>query len=186
MRLAYADPPYLGMGRLYDEHHADSRVWDDIDSHRQLIESLSEFDGWALSMTSGNLHSLLPLVPPTARIAAWVKPFAAFKRNVRIAYTWEPVIFQPARDRSADGASVGRDHLAEPIAMRRGLPGAKPERFCAWVLDLIGWTPGDEVVDIFPGTGVMGRVVGEREWAARTGDLQLDEPAGFWPRVSSG
>lgn len=163
MRLAYADPPYFGMGKLYDAHHAESRVWDDIESHRQLIDSLAEYDGWALSMTSGNLHDLLPLVPRGARIAAWVKPFAAFKRNVRIAYTWEPVIFKPARDRSTEGAPVGRDHLAEPITMQRGLPGAKPERFCAWVLDLLGWVPDDVVVDLFPGTGVMGRVVAMRE-----------------------
>lgn len=164
MRLAYADPPYLGMGKLYDAHHAESRVWDEIDSHRALISSLDEYDGWALSCTSGNLHDLLPLVPPGSRIASWVKPFAAFKRNVRIAYTWEPVIFRPARDRSAEGASVGRDHLAEPITMRRGLPGAKPERFCSWVLDLMGWVPDDEVDDLFPGTGVMSQVVRARKF----------------------
>ena len=164
IRLAYADPPYFGMGKLYDAHHAESRVWDDIESHRDLIDSLAEYDGWALSMTSGNLHDILPLVPREARIASWVKPFAAFKRNVRIAYTWEPVIFMPGRDRSKEGASVGRDHLAEPITMQRGLPGAKPERFCSWVLDLMGWMPGDEVTDLFPGTDVMGRVVAAREF----------------------
>jgi hypothetical protein len=92
-----------------------------------------------------------------------VKPFAAFKRNVRIAYTWEPVIFMPGRDRSKEGASVGRDHMAESITMQKGLPGAKPEKFCSWVLDLMGWMPGDEVADLFPGTGVMGRVSAKRQ-----------------------
>jgi hypothetical protein len=54
---------------------------------------------------------------------------------------------------------VGRDHLSERITMRRGLTGAKPERFCRWVLDLLGYQPGDELEDLFPGTGVMARVV---------------------------
>jgi hypothetical protein len=170
VRLAYADPPYFGYGKLYDEHHAESRVWDDIDSHRALIDSLSEYDGWALSMTSGNLHDLLPLAPG-ARIAAWVKPFAAFKANVRIAYTWEPVLFMPARDRSVDGAQVGRDHLSEPITMQKGLTGAKPEAFCSWVLNLLGWIPGDAVIDLFPGTGSMGRVAAKRN-LMESGDLE--------------
>lgn len=164
MRIAYADPPYLGMGKLYDAHHPESRVWDDFEAHRQLIDSLDQFDGWALSMTSGNLHDLLPLVSRDVRIEAWVKPFAAFKRNVRVAYTWEPVLVKEARKSSKTGAKPTRDHISAPITMQRGLPGAKPEAFCSWLLDVIGYLPGDEVVDLFPGTGVLGRVVAAREF----------------------
>lgn len=164
LRLAYADPPYLGMGKLYAEHHEEAWLWDDPDSHRNLIAQLNDgFDGWALSLSVPSLQVLLPMCPPGVRIASWVKPFAAFKRNVRIAYTWEPVIFKPARDSSKLGAMVGRDHLSEPITMKRGLTGAKPERFCSWVLDLMGWVSGDYVDDLFPGTGVMSRVVRQRE-----------------------
>ena len=39
------------------------------------------------------------------------------------------------------------------MAMGKGLVGAKPEAFCRWVLDLLGYVEGDEVVDVFPGTG---------------------------------
>jgi DNA-directed RNA polymerase subunit N (RpoN/RPB10) len=39
--------------------------------------------------------------------------------------------------------------------------GAKPERFCRWVLDLIGYTSGDTMDDIFPGSYVMDRVVAQ-------------------------
>ena len=74
---------------------------------------------------------------------------------MRIAYTWEPVIFAPGRDRSADGAPVGRDHLAEAITLQRGRVGAKPAAFCRWVLDLLGYIDGDELADVFPGTGIM-------------------------------
>ncbi|GAC1358721.1 MAG: hypothetical protein NVSMB4_18000 [Acidimicrobiales bacterium] len=161
MRLAYADPVYLGCARLYPEH-PESHVWDDPESHRQLLADLDrDYEGWAYSLSSTTLQTILPLAPAGVRVAAWVKPFAAFKKNVRIAYTWEPVLFRPGRDRSADGASVGRDHLAESITLKRGLTGAKPERFCSWVLDLMGYVEGDEVVDVFPGTGVMGQVLAQ-------------------------
>jgi hypothetical protein len=160
MRFAFADPPYLGCGKLYAAHHSAALVWDDPEQHRLLINSLSANypDGWALSLSSTSLHTLLPMCPPDVRIASWVKPFAAFKRNVRIAYTWEPVIFRGGRLSSADGAPVGRDHLSVPITMRRGLTGAKPEAFCRWVMDLLGWKQGDVIDDLFPGTGVFDRV----------------------------
>lgn len=161
MRLAYADPPYLGKAWRYPEH-PDSARWDDPAAHQQLMAELDErYDGWAYSLLSTNLPVLLPLAPGGIRIAAWVKPFAAFKRNVRIAYTWEPVIFKPGRDSSKDGAPVGRDHLSQVITLKKGLTGAKPPQFCRWVLDLLGYIDGDAVDDLFPGTGVMGHVVAQ-------------------------
>lgn len=166
-RLAFADPPYLGCCGLYGHEHNeggalpfDGRCWDDADTHDRLLSYLSDqFHGWALCLSSTSLQRIIRFAPVDTRIASWVKPFAAYKANVRIAYTWEPVLFVPGRDRSADGAPVGRDHLAEPITLRKGLTGAKPARFCRWVLDLLGYTEGDEVVDLFPGTGIMGRVL---------------------------
>lgn len=158
MRLAYADPPYLGCARLYPEH-PDSWKWDDPAEHAALMARLDNIcAGWAYSLSSTSLPTLLPLAPPGIRIAAWVKPFATYKANVRCAYTWEPVLFKPARDRSKDGAPVTRDHLSEPITLKRGLTGAKPARFCRWVLDLMGYVQGDEVADLFPGTGIMALV----------------------------
>ena len=162
MRFAYADPPYFGCCRLYGHRHEEPYgCWDDEATHALLFRDLTEYDGWAYSMTSTSLLTLAPLVPSGARVASWVKPFAAFKRNVRIAYTWEPVLFKPGRDSSKDGAPVGRDHLSEPITLRKGLTGAKPERFCRWIADLLGYVEGDELVDIFPGTGVMDRVLAQ-------------------------
>ena len=40
------------------------------------------YDGWLLHTSSQALRDILPLVPKTARLMAWVKPFAAFKANV--------------------------------------------------------------------------------------------------------
>lgn len=192
MRFAYADPPYLRCCRLYDHHHPDGRCWDDISTHMALIERLgSEFpDGWAMSCTSGSLRYLLPLCPDDARVAPWLKTFGAFKRGVRPAFMWEPVIFRGGRNPANGHAHVppekggkqttpkdfaiidGGAALAEPITLKKGLTGAKPEAFCEWVLDLLNVRPEDEVVDLFPGTGVMG-LVAER----RRGRLDLQEVA---------
>lgn len=181
MKFAYADPPYYGCCGLYDHHHPDGRCWDDLSTHMALVERLKrEFqDGWAMSCTSGSLRHLLPLCPERARVAPWLKTFGAFKRGVRPAYMWEPVIFYGGRNPGhgyahkpperggkqntpKDFAIVGGDALAEPITLKKGLTGAKPEAFCKWVLDLLNVQSEDEVVDLFPGTGVMGRVADER------------------------
>lgn len=161
MKLAYADPPYLGVSYRYD--HPDAAKWDDPAAHIELMRMLDRtYDGWALSASSTSLYALVPGIPsPRARIAAWVKPFAAFKRNVRIAYTWEPVIYVPGRDSSKDGAAVGRDHITASIMMRKGLTGAKPPEVCNWILNLMGYVDGDEVTDLFPGTGIMNKVVAQ-------------------------
>ena len=179
--LAYADPPYLGCCRLYDHHHGtDERCWDDIETHRLLIEHLgNDFpDGWAMSLSSTSLRAILPLCPPDVRIASWCKTFGAFKKGVRPAYMWEPVIFRGGRNPSSgfkhlppekggkqntpkDFHEAQYDALLAPITLRKGLTGAKPESFCRWVLDLLGARPGDFITDLYPGTGVMGRTVGK-------------------------
>jgi hypothetical protein len=157
---AYADPPYLGYASFYAELHPDAMDYDDPQTHRNLIDKLcSEYDGWALSLTSGNLHTILPMCPSDARIAAWVKPFASFKPGVNPGYTWEPVIFRGVRRRTDKTEPTVRDYLAASITLRRGLTGAKPEAFCRWILDLLGWQRDDTLDDLFPGTGVMGRTV---------------------------
>lgn len=164
LRLAYADPPYIGLSHYYN--HPDAARWDDPGEHHELMAMMAaHFDGWALSCSSPTLGVLLAGAPAGVRVAAWVKPFCAYKRNVRIAYSWEPVLFVPGRDRSSEGAPIGRDHLAAPMAMRRGLIGAKPPRFNRWVLDLLGYVDGDDVTDLFPGTGGMGQELAQgRLW----------------------
>jgi len=163
MRFAYADPPYYGCCRLYGHFHPDGLCWDDLDTHRLLIATLgADYPaGWALSLTSTSLRDILPLCPEGVRVASWVKPFAAFKRNVRVAYTWEPVIVYGGRLSSKDGAAPCRDHLSESITLRRGFTGAKPHRFNRWVLDLLGFIEGDEIDDLYPGTGGMALALDE-------------------------
>lgn len=157
MKLAYADPPYLGMGKkLYANHHAEAHIWDDAQTHVDLMARMdAEYDGWALSLTSTSLHILLPKAPDGIRVAAWVKPWAAFRPNHRVQYTWEPVIFRTARPKGGRGIPSVRDFVIANITMRKGLPGAKPDGFNDWLLRLLGYEIGDVFDDLFPGTGGM-------------------------------
>lgn len=156
MRIAYADPPYIGQAKK--RYSKEDSYAGEVD-HAELAVRLQSFDGWALSASSPSLHLVLPLCPPDARIAAWVKPFAIFKPNVNPAYAWEPVIFKPARSgASRTGGRKSptvRDWVSANITLKRGLCGVKPEAFCLWLFDLLGMQPGDELVDMFPGTGAV-------------------------------
>lgn len=166
MRFAYADPPYLGCCSLYDHRHEPPYgCWNDVGTHAELIAHLTtEYpDGWALSATSKSLRDLLPLCPEDARVAPWCKTWCSFNA-ANPAYAWEPVIFCGGRGKAARGgreAVTVRDWLAEPIATGTGTVGAKPERFCRFVLELLGYRSGDELIDVFPGSGVMGRVLAQ-------------------------
>jgi hypothetical protein len=151
VRFAYADPPYPGKAHFYVEK---TEV-----NHAALVERLRGYDGWALSTASTTLREVWNLCPD-ARCAAWVKPFAVFKPGVNPGYTWEPVLFVSGRRRDRSEDTV-RDHLRCGITLQRGLTGAKPEAFCHWILALVGWQPGDVMDDLYPGTGVMGRVVNQ-------------------------
>lgn len=157
MKIAYADPPYLGQARHYRDH-PESERWNDPQSHVDLIHRLvTEFpDGWALSLSVPSLRVLLPACPENVRVFAWVKPFAAFKKNVNPSSAWEPVLVCGGRKRS-DVMTYMRDWCAEPITLKRGLTGAKPERFCYWLFDAMNLRPTDELVDLFPGTGIVGQ-----------------------------
>jgi hypothetical protein len=169
VRFAYADPPYLGKcGKFYGHRHEPPwGCWNDLDTHRQLIGHLAtEYpDGWALSCASTDLRALLPLCPPETRVGPWVKTFHAFKKGVRPAYAWEPVLFLGGRNGNHPPPEKGgaqttpRDWVAAPITLQRGLTGAKPETVCRWVLDLLGYDDDqDTIEDLFPGTGVMAQV----------------------------
>lgn len=149
MNFAIADPPYPGQARKHYSKHPDYAG--EVD-HKRLIDQLAHFDAWALCTSSVALYDVLPMCPRTVRIASWVKPFASFKPNVNPAYAWEPVLFVPGRKCKRDQPTI-RDWHSANITVKKGVAGAKPESFCFWLFDLLGTEPGDEMTDLFPGTG---------------------------------
>jgi hypothetical protein len=161
MRFAYADPPYLGQARKH--YGPEAREV----NHELLIVHLQEFDGWALSLSAPSLRTILPMTPEDSRVCVWVKPFAAFKRNVTQAYAWEPVIVKPVRRRPVSEPTI-RDWVSVPITLRRGVSGAKPEAFCYWLFEFAGLTADDELVDLFPGSGAVARA-----WASWRSQMRL-------------
>lgn len=163
-RLAYADPPYLGQGkRLYGKHHDEAAKWDDLQAHIDLLQQLDrDYDGYAYSLTSTSLQQILPYAPEGTRVGAWVKTFAAWRSVHRVQYTWEPIIFKPVRAKGGRGIPSVRDFVSCRIAMRKGLPGAKPDEFNDWIIELLGWKPGDTLDDLFPGTNGLSKALQRR------------------------
>lgn len=150
MRAAYADPPYPGQAKKHYSGHPD---YDGEIDHRALIARLdSDFDAWALSTSSPALRELLPTCPSRVRIAAWVKPFATWKPTVRVAYSWEPVLF--VTPRVARGAKTWDSYRGNPV-MGQTVRGSKSREFCGWMFGLIGLEPDDEFHDLFPGSGAV-------------------------------
>jgi len=155
MKIAYADPPYIGQAR---KHYKDDAQCAEV-NHHELIRVLNDVypDGWALSCSSPSLQQILALCPSDVRIAAWVKPFAAFKVGVNPAYAWEPVIWRGGRTKRGRSEPTVRDWIATPITLKRGVHGAKPDAFCYWLFDLLGLQPGDILDDLYPGSRAVSR-----------------------------
>jgi hypothetical protein len=156
VRIGYADPPYIGCAHLYKDH---PDYGGEVD-HAELIERLeAECDGWVLhaAATAKSYAVIAPIIAQIegVRVCQWVKPFAAFKRNVPVAYASEPVFIKAARKPVVSKRQVSRDWIAESITMRRGLTGAKPEAVCHWAFELVGARPEDALDDMFPGTGAV-------------------------------
>lgn len=153
MRFAIADPPYLGCGKLYAQHHADALDCNDPAWHQALIDRLvAEYpDGWVLCLNSPTLRTILNMCPADVRVGSWVKPFCSFKPGVGVAYAWEPVIFRGGRKRTREQPTV-RDWVSENITLRKGMTGAKPEGWTRWALDLLNARRSDVIDDLFPGS----------------------------------
>ena len=173
MRIAYADPPYPGCAKLYggDGDPYEGEVGE-VDHAELLARMEADYDGWVLHTHVPGLRVVVPLLPADARICAWVKPFAAFKRNVPVAYAWEPVIVKPARKPVVSDRMTYRDWISEPITLKRGLTGAKPEAVCRWAFELVGATHDDDLHDLFPGTGAVGEA-----WGAWRSQLTFESAA---------
>jgi hypothetical protein len=160
LRLAFADPPYPGQAKLYRNHPDYAGEVD----HEALVARLSEFDGWALCSGAGMLRYVLPLCPPGTRVMCWFKTRGTgIKPRLSLQYGWEPVMVYGGRRRSHHAPMLWDVLTCYPGNYRAHagdatlIPGIKPPAFCEWVFRALGAQQGDELVDIFPGSGAVGR-----------------------------
>ena len=179
-RFAIADPPYLGRAhRHYGQRdvsvefgsgpvrmstglgpslrqtteHPDAAEWDKPEKHQEMVQSLlADFDGFAIAMHRTSLRHYLEWLPD-AWIAVWHDSRMP-AGGARIVGAWEPVLVQtPLMRRRGRGLNV-RDVLIAPHP-EVGHIGAKPRAWTAWVIEMLGAGPDDEVVDLFPGSGLV-------------------------------
>ena len=181
MKFAYSDPPYPGLARRFYGDHPD--FGGEVD-HEDLIHRLMRDypDGWALSTSAAATKRVWAMCPESTRLCI-------FGNGPRVVKSYQPlrayeaVLLYGGRPRSQPVAEDlsdlfvfgGRQH-SHPGA----LPGMKPAGFCEWVFKLLGATVGDELDDLFPGSGAVARA-----WALFTGEdaagVQLGLPVDSSP-----
>ena len=162
-RAAYADPPYPGLAHYYEGQG----VAEEVDYPELLAKLDAEYDAYAVSIHMNGLREVLHKLDPKIRIGAWCKPWARFKRSIRVQYCWEPVLYYTPRnsppkagDTWGESAAV-RDYCLVNSSMKtvmvngKKFKGVKPPEFCFWVFDLLGLTPEDELADVYPGSGAV-------------------------------
>jgi hypothetical protein len=176
MKLAIADPPYLGRanrwygdgsgdgyGKGRADSHPEAKIWDDPQTHKDLVAKLeNNYDGWAIALTVHSLSTYLEVIKTDSRngirVMSWIKPIA-IPSGSRIATSWEPVIVRVPNGRKGHDSGVRmKDHLiANPTL--DSFRGSKPKEWTTWVLDAMGYRDGDIVDDLFYGSGAITQVI---------------------------
>ncbi|MEN6404018.1 MAG: hypothetical protein ABFD94_18895 [Armatimonadia bacterium] len=162
MIFAYADPPYIGQAKKHYGTHPDYAG--EVDHAVLIARLVAEFpDGWALSLSAQSLQRILALCPDDVRVLIWVKRYHGMLPGLRLQYGYEPVIMRGGRQGPhVTGETTLRDWVdCNPEAWTfREMPpnhvtGKKPAPFCWWLFECLGMQSGDELVDLFPGTGAV-------------------------------
>ena len=170
MKLVYADPPYLGQCKSYDHFHNDGgempwdgMCWDRLETHYELLEWLrvgmmnGSHVGWAASCNPSDLGLYVKYADGGERVASWTKTWHQI-RPTSTQFAWEPVVFATEK-KDPKRKPMVRDWLSCAVTKQTGQRGAKPDAFNDWILDLLGYEVGDELIDLFPGSHSMDRAV---------------------------
>lgn len=174
MKLAIADPPYLGRavrwygvggcgngkGQGQADNHDDAAKWDNPQTHKDLVHELNaNYDGWAIALTVHSLSTYLEVIETDSRngirVCVWHKP-SAVTSGSRINNVWEPVIVKVPTNRRGWLSDCPRvKDVLTVAAPRKNFVGSKPTEWTKWVLDLMGYQNGDVVTDLFKGSGAV-------------------------------
>lgn len=157
MRFAYADPPYPGLAvKYYSEDERCAEV-DHAELVRELVENFP--DGWALSTSAEALQHVLKLCPEGVRVCPWIHG-GRKTPSKRPRTAWEPLLVYRGRRRSV----AVLDDLVDVLVWggrARSFPGAlvgmKPAPFAEWMFRLLGARKGDQLADLFPGSGAVSK-----------------------------
>lgn len=173
LRLAYADPPYPGKAGYYK----DQPTYGGEVDHASLVDRLMAEapDGWALSTSAAALQHVLGLCPDGTRVASWHRR-VRYTRSAWALSSWEPLLVYGGRplptDRTQDlldvletaDVELSLQELEDFLAYRGrygsfpgALVGMKPPEFAVWMFRLLGAGPGDDLLDLFPGSGAVAR-----------------------------
>ena len=130
MRLAIADPPYLGRadrwygsGRGHGKGlgravaHEAASDWDDPATHRALVDRLvSNYDGWVIAASVDSLPVYLPACPDEIRRLVWYKDNAPIRvpgcESVGISYRHNRVGSKPT-------TAAPATHVKSPLVRPR-------------------------------------------------------------------
>jgi len=174
MKLCIADPPYLGRAvRWYGEggcgdgrgegqadNHPDAYLWDQPETHQNLVKQLeANYEGWAIAMSVHSLSTYLSIIETDSRngirVCVWHKP-SAITSGSRITNHWEPVIIRVPESRKGwkSGGPRVKD-IATFNPPKVNFVGSKPVEWTHWILDLLGYEEGDVVDDLFLGSGAV-------------------------------
>ena len=150
----------IGHGVGQADNHPDAYLWDLPETHIQLTKDLErKYDGWAIAMSVHSLSTYLSEITTDSRngirVCVWHKPSAVTSGN-RITNNWEPVLVKVPANRkgmSSGGRKMSDVCIANPD--KNNFIGSKPLIWTHWVLDLLGYREGDEVDDLFHGSGAV-------------------------------
>ena len=180
MKFAIADPPYLGRAvRWYGaggcgngygsgqaDIHPEAEIWDNPLTHKQLCKDLlSNYDGFAIALTVHSLSTYMSELQTNSRngirVMCWVKPSSIPSGN-RLQNVWEPVIIKMPQSRKKYKSAKSCKDVLEAHPPRNGFVGSKPALWTNWVLDAMGVIDGDQVDDLFKGSGLVTQAINAR------------------------
>lgn len=143
---------------------------------------------WALSCSSRSVPAIGALCVAQdlrdVRLAVWHRTPAPHP-HARIVTAWEGVFYSAARSTRDPDGPISDVLLGVGARGRATLPGSvigmKPPAFCAWVFELLGAMPGDDLDDLFPGSGIVTRAW--RQWVGEPS--QPPASSTLWSRAAA-